>query len=97
MKRPEVTEWPKQPLEYDRDIPDEGEGHGWIQWKGTSVCIDVRCRCGTMGHYDGTFLYFYRCTACGVTFSVGQTVRLYPIAAAHVEQIAGDRAKVSEE
>ena len=20
--------------------------HGWIQWKGTGVCMDVHCKCG---------------------------------------------------
>jgi len=24
----------------------EGRPHGWVQWKGTDVCMDVHCACG---------------------------------------------------
>lgn len=75
-----VKEWPRDPLAYDRSVPEPGEGHAWIQWKGTNVCMDVRCRCGAHGHVDAEFAYFYKCQGCGVTFCVGQTIRLYPIA-----------------
>lgn len=34
---------------------------GWIQWKGTNVCIDLHCECGAHGHVDAEFLYFVRC------------------------------------
>ena len=32
--------------------------HGWIQWKGTDVCIDLHCECGSHGHVDGDFVYY---------------------------------------
>lgn len=97
MKYPEITKWPDQPLEYDKDIPGTGTGHGWIQWKGTDVCMDVYCTCGAHGHLDTDFAYFYKCLHCGDTFAVGQTVRLYPIAKDKVQEIAGDRAKTTED
>lgn len=31
--------------------------HGWIQWKGTDVCMDFHCECGEANHYDGYFAY----------------------------------------
>jgi hypothetical protein len=31
--------------------------HGWIQWKGTDVCMDIHCECGTLSHIDGEFAY----------------------------------------
>lgn len=93
MTRPPMTEWPTPMLRADDSVPDEGEGHAWIQWKGTSACMDVRCRCGTNGHVDADFAYFYRCPGCNVTFAVGQTVRLYEIAADCADDIAPDPVK----
>lgn len=39
--------------------------YGWIQWKGTSVCMDVHCQCGYHGHIDADFLYYIKCSKCG--------------------------------
>lgn len=74
-----ITKWPDQVMKSDDTIPERGEGSAWVQWKGTDVCMDVHCRCGTMGHIDASFAYFYKCLKCGVLFAVGQTVRLYPM------------------
>jgi hypothetical protein len=52
--------------------------HGWIQWKGTDVCMDVHCSCGTSGHVDTEFAYFYRCP-CGKVWAVGQSVKLHEL------------------
>lgn len=91
-----IKTWPHDPIERDKTVREEGEGHGWIQWKGTDVCVDVHCKCGTHGHFDGMFLYFYKCPGCKDVFAVGQVVRLYPLTpellAAHA-----DSAKVGED
>ena len=42
----------------------EGKPHGWIQWKGTNVCVDIHCACGEVSHYDGDFMYSIKCPAC---------------------------------
>lgn len=78
-----ITDWPRQPIERDKTVPEPGESQGWIQWKGTDVCMDVHCRCGHHGHIDDSFAYFYLCPKCGVTFAVGQTVRLYALEPAY--------------
>lgn len=39
--------------------------HGWIQWKGTDVCMDVHCICGKSSHVDGYFAYHVKCPYCG--------------------------------
>lgn len=78
MSAPEpLATWPEAAIKADEEVQRTGEGHAWIQWKGTNVCMDVHCRCGAHGHVDAEFAYFYRCAACGRTFVVGQTVRLY--------------------
>lgn len=53
--------------------------HGWIQWKGTDVCIDLHCTCGYHGHVDRDFFYFYQCPKCRQKYAVGQTVPLIPL------------------
>lgn len=52
---------------------------GWIQWKGTDVCMDVHCRCGHVGHIDKEFFYFYECPECGAKYAVGQNVKFIPL------------------
>ena len=56
-----------------------GFGHGWIQWKGTDVCMDVHCPCGAHGHIDARFAYKIQCAVCKRVFSVGQCVHLYEL------------------
>jgi len=63
---------------YGQDTP-AGEAHGWVQWKGTNVCMDIHCRCGHHGHVDADFFYAYRCPKCGATYAVGQVVKLIPL------------------
>lgn len=77
---------------YGRDNP-EGESHGWIQWKGTNVCMDLHCSCGHHGHFDGDFFYHFQCPACGKKFAVGQNVALIPLTdeeVAHLESEGRD-------
>jgi hypothetical protein len=91
-----VEHWPDQPLAWDTDVAAPGQGHGWIQWKGTSVCMDVHCACGAHGHVDAEFAYFYRCLACDRTFAVGATVRLYECSPEATRK-HGERALVDRE
>ena len=42
----------------------EGKPHGWIQWKGTNVCMDVHCVCGAHLHFDADFTYHVKCFHC---------------------------------
>jgi hypothetical protein len=60
---------------YARDSNVEGKPNGWIQWKGTSICIDLHCICGEMSHMDVDFFYHFEC-ACGRKYAVGQNVTL---------------------
>lgn len=53
--------------------------HGWIQWKGTEVCMDVHCACGHHSHIDADFFYFFECVKCGAKYSVGAHVSLHPL------------------
>jgi hypothetical protein len=39
--------------------------HGWVQWKGTDVCMDVYCKCGYHSHIDAEFAYHVKCPSCG--------------------------------
>lgn len=46
----------------------------FIQWKGTDVCMDFWCDCGTNNHYDGYFAYQIRCAGCNAVFELGHSV-----------------------
>lgn len=50
--------------------------HGWIQFKGTDICLDVHCKCGELTHIDGTFIYFLKCGACGATYELNGHIEL---------------------
>ena len=70
--------------EFYKKVYEEGDNpetpsHGWIQWKGTSVCIDLHCECGSHYHYDGDFFYYYRCKDCKRVYAVGQNIKLIPL------------------
>jgi transposase-like protein len=42
-----------------------------IQWKGTDVCTDIVCpNCGQYYHFDGYFLYSFKCSKCGKVYEV---------------------------
>lgn len=60
------------------DADHKGKPHGWIQWKGTNVCIDLYCECGEHGHVDAEFFYHYKCR-CGKRYAVGCNVALIPL------------------
>lgn len=79
---------------YGQDNP-QGEAHGWIQWKGTNVCIDLHCKCGLMGHFDGTFLYFVECPECHRTYALGQNVKLIELTPEQRAEVA-DQVKAME-
>ncbi len=49
---------------------------GWIQWKGTDVCMDIHCLCGELTHVDGEFGYYVECSKCGRVYEVDPTVSL---------------------
>lgn len=59
---------------FKEDNP-KSESGGWIQWKGTDVCMDIHCVCGADDHYDGQFFYFYECPSCSRVFGVGQNIK----------------------
>lgn len=46
-----------------KDIP-----HGYIQWKGTDVCMDIHCKCGSLLHVDAKFAYHVKCPYCETVY-----------------------------
>jgi hypothetical protein len=39
-----------------------------LQWKGTSICCDLRCECGHQSHIDSFFAYNVQCAGCGAVY-----------------------------
>lgn len=48
-----------------------------VQWHGTNVCVDIICKCGAGGHFDGyAFSYALRCRACGQVYLLPHNIPL---------------------
>lgn len=66
-------------FEYLHSVQKAPSGsYGWIQWKGTNVCIDIHCFCGKLSHVDGDFLYFFECE-CGKRYGLSGYVQMTEI------------------
>lgn len=57
----------------------KGQPHGWIQWKGTDVCMDVHCKCGELFHIDDSFTYTVKCLACETVYYCNGHIELIEI------------------
>jgi hypothetical protein len=55
-----------------------GKSTAFIQWKGTDACMDIRCECGVISHYDGMFAYFIKCPSCKAVYQCQDTIKLTP-------------------
>ena len=59
--------------------PYEGHPHGWVQWKGTDVCMDVYCSCGYHSHVDAWFAYYVQCPNCKKIYQANPHVELIEV------------------
>lgn len=57
----------------------KGRPHGWVQWKGTDVCMDVYCKCGKHSHVDAEFAYYVKCPSCGAVYMCNGHIELIEI------------------
>lgn len=64
--------------------------YGWIQWKGTDVCMDIHCECGELFHIDGDFAYAVECPYCGTMYSCNGHIELIKIEERPHHIIKGD-------
>lgn len=60
--------------EFPFTTPEGSDAHMFIQWKGTDVCLDFHCPCGTHSHLDADFTYYVRCAGCGSIYQMGTQV-----------------------
>lgn len=58
------------------DIPHKPP-FGWIQWKGTDVCMDFHCECGASQHIDAGFCYYVKCCECGRVYECDGHIALH--------------------
>ena len=62
-------------------VPYEGHHdvgpNAFIQWKGTDVCFDFWCECGSEGHFDGLFAHNFLCPTCSAIWAMPSTI--YPL------------------
>jgi hypothetical protein len=69
---------------YSRDFKTDGISHGWIEWKGTNVCMDIHCVCGKHSHMDADFFYYFECS-CGKMYAVGSNVKMIELNEEEIE------------
>jgi len=65
-------------------VPEEAPS-GWIQWKGTNICIDIHCKCGYHSHFDGSFMYYFKCPNCQILYAPQQTIAMHELPKEHVD------------
>ena len=65
--------WDRQ-TKLNKDSP-----YAWIQWKGTSVCMDLHCLCGTLTHFDQDFTYYVRCSNCQQIYMANGHIEMVPL------------------
>ena len=63
--------------------------HGWIQFKGTELCLDVHCECGEISHIDSDFVYYVECGYCGIIYELSGFIEFNKI-----ENLLEDRKQV---
>jgi len=73
------------------------ESCGWIQWKGTDVCIDLHCACGNHSHADRDFLYYWRCPDCHRVYSLAPQVKLIPLTDEQAQYVMDDRPNLMQD
>jgi hypothetical protein len=50
--------------------------YAFLQWKGTTACLDLHCLCGAHLHFDGMFAYAVRCAHCERAYRMPDTFQL---------------------
>lgn len=59
---------------------DRAPADVFIQWKGTSVCLDFHCyKCDTFSHLDADFAYYLECPICGQHYGMPSVVSLIAV------------------
>ena len=50
-----------------------------IQWKGTDICMDFTCKCGSIVHCCGMFAFNVRCPVCKSLYECSDEIKLTKI------------------
>lgn len=61
------------------EFPFKMETHGNLQLKGTDICMDFHCKCGTHNHYDGDFAHGVVCKGCGAHYALNPAIELVEV------------------
>lgn len=48
----------------------------FLQWKGTEVCMDVYCVCGSQFHIDDYFAYAVQCLKCKRRYEMSTRIEM---------------------
>jgi hypothetical protein len=59
-----------------------------VQWKGTSACLDINCKCGAHSHFDGFGAYHVKCRSCDRIYRLETELHFTEVDASTVEDSA---------
>lgn len=79
MAAAKFDQFSKRAAQFDSNVTKliRQGAHGWIQWKGTDVCMDFNCgKCGYRGHIDDEFVYYIECPECHALYEVSGFVEM---------------------
>lgn len=63
--------------------------HGYIQWNGTTACMDINCSCGKLTHVcDETFMYYVQCPYCNAVYELDSKIEFKLVAPAEVGSLS---------
>jgi len=55
------------------------ETNASFQPKGTDICLDLHCDCGTHSHFDGDFCHKVKCKGCGKVYAINTNIKVVKI------------------
>jgi len=58
-----------------------------INWKESDVCLSITCICGEEEHFDGEFLRYYKCSACGKCYEAGRKIEFILLSKGQIADI----------
>lgn len=74
--------------EANKLFDNHNNASGFIQWKGTDVCLDFHCpKCCTHNHYDDYFAYTIQCGGCKTNFALSPKVEVVELTDDNTEPV----------
>jgi len=68
-----------------------------IQHKGSYLCMDLHCKCGSHLHIDEEFVYYVECLDCKRVYMIGQRILAFELLDEKYKSEIGNIVKVGKD